>query len=102
MGPRGTIERLLALQSGDELDQEQIQRPVNDMAMVLLTDLCSELSFALAGARGCSAHRRDAHKQAIEQVAAIRTVLAVWEMEGLEVIDGPGMADTLIEPPWRN
>lgn len=106
MGPRGTIERLLALQGGDEREEEeqqqQIADPLTDMAMVLLMDLCTDLAFARAGARGRSARQRDARDIADEQATAISTVLAIWEMAGFEVVNGPPLEDSPLEPPWRN
>ena len=102
MSPRGAIEHLLEIHGMNDDDEQQSQDGLDAMAMALLTGLCGELAIALAGAGGRSAHRRVARDRAAEQAAAVHTVLDVWQMVGVEIIDGPLCADSPLGPPRRD
>lgn len=102
MSPRGAIERLLEIHGMNENNEPHRQDGLDAMAMTLLAGLCGELAIALAGAGGRSAHRRAARDRAAEQAASIHAVLEVWQMVGVEVIDGPPCDDSPLMPPRRD
>lgn len=75
---------------------------LEDMAGVLLHDLCRDLTIAAATSRGDSAQSHEARQRRMDHAAAIHTVLEVCALVGIEVYSSPEWEGSLLGPPRRD
>ena len=94
MDPRGAVRRLLDLH--EDGDPELFEDELDDVAIELITALCSHLSLAVAAAQGKSARRDEARQRAAEYLAGIEMVLEVLVAGDVEVADGPHFCDAVL------